>query len=220
MRIRREDFHTIFGFDIDNREDAESVFDFGRAMQIPSILDDTYPTFNELKLYYFLSEKLRLYKEEVDKKTEKLGLDNLFSDNRFDRFAGEVHNYVYLLSEQIQEELFEGGKQIFFNIINSGVHTLNEWYQKYWGCKENVRNLKILENKIHENEVVICFETLGIPPIEWCQAVSKMGKPFCFDWEGGGFQGLICYINNDEFEQFYTHESPVREDTKKISRFF
>lgn len=211
MRVAREHIHSIFRTDINNKGTVENVVvDFGQAVPMPPSLDIDSSSLNEQRVYYFLSEKLTLGKEEVVRKIEELGIkdnpffDNKLSDNWFVEIANRTGNRTRALSEQEREEFFVCGQRILLNIINYGVPTWYEWHRKYWGCKWNACNSEIIKDESDEKEIVVCFETPWCPPIAWCQALAKMGIDFHLVWEEEqGFHGEI-YGHDGEYGEKWT----------------
>lgn len=218
MRVNRKDARKVFRTDINDKGEAESVVDFGMAVPMPPSLDITSSSLNEQSLYYFLSEKLTLCKEEVVRKIERLGVtvkrlfDNRYNDNWFDEVINRTGGYTDTLSEQEQEEFFADGKRILFNILNYGVPTWYEWHLEHWGCKWNACNSEISEDESDEEDIIVYFETPWGPPTEWCQALAKLGVDFYLDWEEEqGYRGEIYGYNGEYGEE----ELPFREDEEE-----
>lgn len=208
-----EDIKTVFRFNIDDKGDAEGVVGFEKVVPLPSTLEDVSLSLSEKRLYYFLSEELTLCREDVYKKLEKLGLDYVFPTE----IADEVSTCIKHLFKKEQKAFFAHGKKALFNLINYGIQTVYEGYLKYWGCEGNAYNSKIIEKRCNGKYIVIYFETLEAPPVQWCRTIAGL-IDFTLEWEGRGFQGQIKHefpIETYDDDYYSEYCSPIKEDKEK-----
>lgn len=217
MRVARKDVHKVFRFNVNEIGQVEGVVDFEQAVPMPTSLDIKSSSDNDYQLYFYLSERLTLTKEQIIEKVEKLGfglkIDNIFSnafsDNWFAEIAERAEKRAPKMSDSEMDIFVKNGETLIFNLINYGVCSWYDWRCIHWGCKWNACNSEISEQESDEEDVVVYFETPWGPPTAWCQALARLGVDFSLDWEEEqGYRGEIYGCDGEYGEE----ELPFRED--------
>ena len=165
----------------------ENEFDFNKLIPMPEELNILSSSDNELGIIYYISNKLTVPFEELDKKYLKY-VNNMFSPN----WAREIYDNRMPKNKLELDKLYELGKVCCSNIDKYGHIDWYNWRINNWGTKWNACDEYVDDDVLEFNTAWSCPLPILDKLAELCYEhnVEFTGK--WADEDRGNNTGISC----------------------------
>lgn len=195
MLINKADANRILNTDND--------VDFGILIPMADSLNIDTGSMDEEDIYFYLSNKRNTAHDAVCKIPEIKALIGK-SPEILERAMKRAMD----ISRENSDKAYHHGRTLVENYRNYGCTSWYDWRNKYWGCKWNASDSKIIDET--DTTMTICFDTPWCYPDVWINCLIKNNIHFKLIWvEEDSWIGAVINDNTrnaDKIENIYTHQ--------------